>query len=87
MFARLNIDSRYAQEGRNMSSATTLLRPPLTALRQLRGFFTDRTEQRGLEDELAIYTSEKDLTEIGAILDRYSDTETGDIRRILGARI
>ena len=70
-----------------MSSATTppLLRP-FTALRQLRGFFTDRTEQRGLEDELAVYTSEKDLTDIGAILDRYSDTETGDIRRILGAR-
>ena len=71
-----------------MSSAITplLLRPPLSALRQLRGFFTDRTEQRGLEDELAVYTSEKDLTDIGAILDRYSDTETGDIRRILGAR-
>ena len=61
--------------------------PPLTALRQLRGFFTDHAEQRGLERELSIYTSEKDLTEMGAILDRYSDTETGDIRRILGARI
>ena len=70
-----------------MSSATTLFRPPLTALRQLRGLFADRTEQHGLEDELANYTSEKDLAEIGAILDRYSDTETGDIRRILGARL
>jgi hypothetical protein len=70
-----------------MSSATTLFRPPLTALRQLRGFFADRTEQHGLEEELANYTSEKDLAEIGAILDRYSDTETGDIRRILGARL
>jgi hypothetical protein len=70
-----------------MSSATKLFRPPLTALRQLRGFFADRTELPGLEEELANYTSEKDLAEIGAILDRYSDTETGDIRRILGARI
>jgi hypothetical protein len=70
-----------------MSTATTLFRPPLTALRQLRGFFADRTEQHELEDELANYTSEKDLAEIGAILDRYSDAETGDIRRILGARI
>jgi hypothetical protein len=70
-----------------MSSATALLSPPLSALRQLRGFFTDRTEQRGLEHELAIFTSEKDLTEMRAILDRYSDTETEDIRRILGARI
>ena len=74
-------------ERRIMSSATTLFRPPLTALRQLRGFFADRAEHRGLEHELAIYTSEKDLTEMGAILDRYSDAETGDIRRILGARI
>ena len=71
-----------------MSSATTLFSPSWTALRsQLRAIFTDRSEQRGLEHELAIYTSEKDLTEMGAILDRYSDAETGDIRRILGARI
>jgi hypothetical protein len=70
-----------------MSSATSLFRRPLTALRQLRWFFADRTEQHGLEEELANYTSEKDLAEMGAILDRYSDTETGDIRRILGARI
>jgi hypothetical protein len=70
-----------------MSSATSLFRPPLTALRQLRGFFADRTEQHGLEEELANYTSEKDLAELGAILDRYSDAETGDIRRILDARI
>jgi hypothetical protein len=70
-----------------MSSATTLFSTPLTAIRQLRGLIADRTEQRGLEHELAMYTSEKDLTEMWAILDRYSDTETGDIRRILGARI
>jgi hypothetical protein len=62
---------------------------PWTALRsQLRAIFTDRSEQRGLEHELAgYYASEKDLTEISAILDRYSDAQTGDIRRILGARI
>ncbi|MGD0702542.1 MAG: hypothetical protein ABSA02_22005 [Trebonia sp.] len=69
-----------------MSSATTLFSPPWTALRQLRGIFADRGEQRGLENELAdYYASEKDLTEISAILDRYSDAETGDLRRILGA--
>jgi hypothetical protein len=68
-----------------MPSATSLFSPPLTALRQLRGVFPDRTAQRGLSRELADhYTSEKDLTEIGAILDRYSDEQTADIRRLLG---
>ena len=70
-----------------MPSAINLLSPPWIAVRrQLREIFTDRAESRLLERDLADYTSEKDLTDLGAILDRHSDTETGDIRRILGAR-
>ena len=53
---------------------------------QLREIFADRAELRDLERDLAGYTSEKDLTDLVAILDRHSDAETGDIRRILGAR-
>jgi hypothetical protein len=69
-----------------MSSAVNLLSPPWIAIRaQLRGMFTDHADERGLEHELADYASEKDLTEIGAILDRHSDAQSGDIRRILGA--
>jgi hypothetical protein len=70
-----------------MSSAINLLSPPWIAIRaQLREIFADRSEHSALEHELAVYTSEKDLTDLGAILDRHSDAETGDIRRILGAR-
>ena len=70
-----------------MSSAINLLSPPWIAIRsQLREIIADRAEQRLLEEDLADYTSEKDLADLGAILDRYTDAETGDIRRILGAR-
>jgi hypothetical protein len=70
-----------------MSSAINLLSPPWIAIRsQLREMFADRSEHRVLETELAGYTSEKDLHDLGAILDRHTDAETGDIRRILGAR-
>jgi hypothetical protein len=70
-----------------MSSAINLLSPPWIAVRrQLREMFANRAENRVLENDLADYTSEKDLHDLGAILDRHSDAETGDIRRILGAR-
>jgi hypothetical protein len=70
-----------------MSSAINLLSPPWIAIRsQLREIFADRAETRLLEQDLADYTSEKDLHDLGAILDRHTDAETGDIRRILGAR-
>jgi hypothetical protein len=70
-----------------MSSAINLLSPPWIAIRsQLREIFADRAEHRVLERDLARYTSEKDRTDLVAILDRHSDAETGDIRRILGAR-
>ena len=73
-----------------MSSAINLVSPPWIAIRsQLREIFADRAdraEHRALEQELADYTSEKDLHDLGAILDRHTDAQTGDIRRILGAR-
>ena len=70
-----------------MSSAINLLSPPWIAIRrQLREVFADRAEHRVLEQELADYTSEKDLAEMGAILDRYSDQETADIRRMIAGR-
>jgi hypothetical protein len=70
-----------------MSRTTNLLSPPWIEIRrQLREILADRAEQRLLEQDLADYTSEKDLHDLGAILDRHSDAETGDIRRILGAR-
>ena len=45
-----------------------------------------RAANNSLERELAAYTTESDLNDFGAILDRYSEAETGDIRRILAGR-
>ena len=45
-----------------------------------------RVGRAALERELASYNSESDLNDLHAILDRYSDQETADIRRILAAQ-
>ncbi len=45
-----------------------------------------RAAHKTLERELASYTSVQDLNDLHAILDRYSDDQTADIRRILAAR-
>ena len=45
-----------------------------------------RAEHKSLERDLASYTSEADLNDLDAILDRHSDEETRDIRRILASR-
>ena len=45
-----------------------------------------RSGRAALERELAGYSSESDLNDLHAILDRYSDHETAQIRRILASR-
>jgi hypothetical protein len=45
-----------------------------------------RAARNSLERDLASYTSSGDLNELDAILDRYSDEETADIRRTIAAR-
>jgi hypothetical protein len=45
-----------------------------------------RAARNSLERDLASYTSPGDLNELDAILDRYSDEETADIRRIIAPR-
>jgi hypothetical protein len=47
---------------------------------------TARSARKSLERDLASYTSVRDLNDLEAILDRYSDEETAGIRRILGSR-
>ena len=44
-----------------------------------------RAAHKTLEREIACYTTVQDLNDLHAILDRYSDKETADIRRILAA--
>jgi hypothetical protein len=70
-----------------MASATTLLSPTFTTIRgQLRQLRETHSERKSLERELSSYTSESDLNDLEAILDRYSDADTAAIRRILSGR-
>ena len=46
----------------------------------------DRARRAALERELASYSSTSDLNDLHAILDRYSDQETAQIRRILASQ-
>jgi hypothetical protein len=70
-----------------MSNTINLLSPAWLAIRaQLRGVLDARAEYRSLERQLAVYTSESDLNEMSAILDRHDDAQTRDIRAILGAQ-
>jgi len=45
-----------------------------------------RVGRAALERELASYSSASDLNDLHATLDRYSDHETAQIRRILASR-
>jgi hypothetical protein len=70
-----------------MASATTLLSPPFTTIRgQLRQLRDTHAERKSLERELASYTTANDLNDLEAILDRYSESDTAEIRRILSGR-
>jgi hypothetical protein len=70
-----------------MSSVTNLLSPTWITIRdQLRDLSEARAARKSLERELAAYTSESDLNDFEAILDRYSAADTTAIRRILAGR-
>jgi hypothetical protein len=58
-----------------------------TALRgRLRATRAALTARHSLERDLASYHSQSDLDDLYAMLDRYGDRETAQIRRILAAR-
>ena len=58
-----------------------------TALRgRLRATRAALAARQELERDLATYTTQSDLDDLYAMLDRYSDQETAHIRRILAAR-
>ncbi len=70
-----------------MESTTRSLGRRLTAIRgEVREARANRAARRTLEQELAAYTSPSDLNDFEAILDRHSDEETRDIRRIMATR-
>jgi len=70
-----------------MESTTRTLGRRLTAIREeIRDTRDARAARKSLAGELSSYTSPSDLNDLDAILDRYSDEETADIRRILASR-
>ena len=85
-FTRKRKDQNAQKGESNMSKTVNLLSPPWLAIRaQLRTVLDARAQQKALERELADYTSENDLTEMHAILDRHGDARAEDIRGLLGA--
>ncbi len=70
-----------------MESSTRTLGRRLMAIRDdIRESRDARAARKSLADDLATYRSQSDLDDLDAILDRYSDEETADIRRILATR-
>ena len=60
--------------------------PPRTAFAaRIRAAQAAWAARKTMEREIACYTTAQDLNDLHAILDRYSDEETADIRRILAA--
>jgi hypothetical protein len=61
--------------------------PTITAIRgRIRESRDAHTARTALERELASYNSPSDLDDLHAILERYSDQETAQIRRILAVQ-
>ncbi len=70
-----------------MQTATRPLTSLWTTVRtQLRDSRDAHAARTALQRELASYNSPSDLDDLHAILDRYSDQDTADIRRILAAQ-
>jgi hypothetical protein len=71
-----------------MNSNTSPVTQLWTSVRdELREARAARAARKALEHDLASYTSQADLNDLGAILDRHSAEETADIRRILSVRL
>jgi len=70
-----------------MQTATRPLTSLWTTVRtQLRDSRDAHAARTALQRELASYNSPSDLDDLHAILDRYSDRDTRDIRRILASQ-
>ena len=71
-----------------MDSNTSPVTHLWTSVRdELREARAARAARKALEHDLAGYTTQTDLNDLGAILDRHSAEETAEIRRILATRL
>ena len=73
----------HAVQGRAVRTMQTSLWTSVRA--HVRDSRDARAARARLERELASYSTPAELNDLHAILDRYSDQETADIRRILAA--
>jgi hypothetical protein len=70
-----------------METTTRTIGRRLTAIRHdVRGNREARAARRALQHELSSYSTPSELNDLDAILDRYSDEDTADIRRFLATR-
>jgi hypothetical protein len=70
-----------------MPSITRAVSPRWAVIRdEFRDARAARAARKSLEHDLASYTTEADLNDLDAILDRHSEAETAEIRRILATR-
>ncbi len=67
-----------------METATRSIGRRLTAIR--RDSREARAARRTLQHELSSYNTASELNDLEAILDRYSDEDTAEIRRFLATR-
>jgi hypothetical protein len=79
--------------GKEMETTTPRTRRTAATARRLaairhdvRGAREARVARRSLQHELSSYNTASELNDLEAILDRYSDEDTADIRRILATR-
>lgn len=64
-----------------------MLTPPMEAIRtQVRRVRLAHASHQALQRDLESYTTDSDLNDLGATLDRYDDDQTRDIRQILSAQ-
>jgi hypothetical protein len=76
-----------SKDGKGMKTSTHPIGRRLKAIRHdFRGDRDARLARKTLQRELSSYTSPSELNDLEAILDRYSDEETADIRRFLATR-
>ena len=67
-----------------MSAHNTEHAPLIAVIRdELRERRAARRERRALEAELATYTTAAELDDLSAVLERHTDAEAAEIRRIL----
>src|SRR5450755_3694033 len=84
---RLDIEAPSPKEGKMDSNTSPVTQLWASVRDELREARAARAARKALEHDLAGYTTEADLNDLGAILDRHSAEETADIRRILATRL